>query len=88
MGFQKESEMIFFLFTAAIKIRITRLYSLKFIRLLRVVFSSLNNDVTEGVITTRSNRMKFRLHRLEIGCGPYIPIKFLFLGIYGTFSFF
>ena len=30
--------------------------SLKFIRLLRVVFS-----VTEGVITTRSNRMKFRL---------------------------
>ena len=30
-------------------------FSLKFIRLLRVVFSS------EGVITTRSNRMKFRL---------------------------
>ena len=24
-------------------------------------FSPLNNDVTEGVITTRSNRMKFRL---------------------------
>ena len=32
-------------------------FSLKFIRLLRVVFSSL----TEGVITTRSNRIKFRL---------------------------
>ena len=32
-------------------------FSLKFIRLLRVVFSSL----TEGVITTRSNWMKFRL---------------------------
>ena len=40
MGFHKESEMFFFLFTAAIKIRITRLYSLKFMRLLRVVFSS------------------------------------------------
>ena len=34
--------------------------SLKFIRLLRVVFSS-QQRVTEGVITTRSNRMKFRL---------------------------
>ena len=34
--------------------------SLKFIRLLRVVFSS-QQHVTEGVITTRSNRMKFRL---------------------------
>ena len=34
--------------------------SLKFIRLLRVVFSS-QQHVTEGVITTPSNRMKFRL---------------------------
>ena len=32
--------------------------SLNFIRLLRVVFSS---QFSEGVITTRSNRMKFRL---------------------------
>ena len=36
------------------------LISLKFIRLLRIVFSS-QQRVTEGVITTRSNRMKFRL---------------------------
>ena len=34
--------------------------SLKFIRLLWVVFSS-QQHVTEGVITARSNRMKFRL---------------------------
>jgi len=34
--------------------------SLKFIRLLRVVFSS-QQRVTEGVIATQSNRMKFRL---------------------------
>ena len=38
-----------------------RLNSLKFIRLLRVVFSSQQRRYTEGVITTRSNRMKFRL---------------------------
>ena len=36
----------------------------KFIRLLLVVFSS-QYYVTEGVITTRSNRMKFRLRRLS-----------------------
>ena len=35
--------------------------SLNFIRLLRVV-SPLSNVVTEGLITTRSNRMKFRQH--------------------------
>ena len=35
--------------------------NLKFIRLPRVVFSSQQLTVTEGVITTRSNRMKFRL---------------------------
>ena len=35
-------------------------HSLNFIRLLRVVLSS-QQHVTEGVITTRSNRMKFRL---------------------------
>ena len=35
--------------------------SLKFIRLLPVVFP-LNNVITEGVITTQSNGMKFRLN--------------------------
>ena len=45
--------------------------SLKFIRLLRVVFS------TEGVITTRSNRMKFRL-----ACnGPSIKFCVQYLNI-------
>ena len=39
-AFTKKVKCFFFLFTAAIKIRITRLYSLKFIRLLPVVFSS------------------------------------------------
>ena len=34
--------------------------SLNFIQLLRVIYSS-QQRVTEGVITTRSNRMKFRL---------------------------
>ena len=38
--------------------RMTDIHSLKFIRLLRVLFSS---QLTEGVLTTRSNRMKFRL---------------------------
>ena len=40
--------------------------SLKFIRLLRVVFLLS----TEGVITTRSNRMKFRLFNSLIGQNP------------------
>ena len=42
------------------------LSSLNFIRLLRVVITP---SVTEGVITTRSNRMKFRkqLKKLETG---------------------
>ena len=42
------------------------LSSLNFIRLLRVVITP---SVTEGVITTRSNRMKFRvqLQKLETG---------------------
>ena len=44
---------------SAFRISIPR-SSLTFIRLLRVVFSS-QQGVTEGVITTRSNRMKFRL---------------------------
>ena len=40
------------------------LYSLNFIRLLRVVFSSQQRrrGIAEGVITTLSNRIKFRLH--------------------------
>ena len=56
---------------------LTLLYSLKFIRLLRVVFSSQQPEIhpialsrfllstTEGIITTRSNRMKFRLERIR-----------------------
>ena len=44
------------------RVTMVRKVSLKFIRLLRVVFSS---QVTEGVITTRSNRMKFRLEKSE-----------------------
>ena len=35
--------------------------NLKFIRLLRVVFFSQQRHVTKEIITTRSNRMKFRL---------------------------
>ena len=48
--------------------------SLKFIRLLRVVFSS---QVTEGVITTRSNRMKFRLVCKPSGCSCF-PFRNIF----------
>ena len=44
------------------RVTMVRKVSLKFIRLFRVVFSS---QVTEGVITTRSNRMKFRLEKSE-----------------------
>ena len=45
---------------------ITRHASLNFIRLLRVVF----DVVTEGVITTQGNRMKFRLasRMLPVDC--------------------
>ena len=55
---------------AAVKPELTQkmfnLSSLNFIRLLRVVITP---SVTEGVITTRSNRMKFRvqLQKLETG---------------------
>ena len=45
-------------FTITESVSRSRNYSLNFIRLLRVVITP---SVTEGVITTRSNRMKFRL---------------------------
>ena len=44
------------------RVTMVRKVSLKFIRLPRVVFFS---QVTEGVTTTRSNRMKFRLEKSE-----------------------
>ena len=44
--------------------------SLNFIRLLRVVITP---SVTEGVITTRSNRMKFRLQTTVITMRNKIP---------------
>ena len=47
-------------------------HSLKFIRLLRVVFSS---PLTEGVITTRSNRMKFRLYLSPLKCIYYFFVS-------------
>ena len=57
---------------AAVKPELTQkmfnLSSLNFIRLLRVVITP-DPSVTEGVMTTRSNRMKFRvqLQKLETG---------------------
>ena len=44
-------------------------YSLNFIRLLRVVITP---SVTEGVITTQSNQMKFRLRCV---LNPYRPVN-------------
>ena len=57
--------------------------SLKFIRLLRVVFSC------EGVITTRSNRMKFRLWKMHIKIKTvkkFLSILYLTSNLYGILS--
>ena len=48
-------------------------FSLNFIRLLRFVITP---SVTEGVITTRSNRMKFRLD--VVGQGSFGAVFMVF----------
>ena len=62
-------------------------FSLNFIRLLQVVFSS-QHLLTEGVITTRSNRMKFRLRFFGNYFGNIHPKKSLVLKVQNLISIF